>query len=110
MAQYIQLQKNDIQRIANHYGLIVVDFKPIEGGASNSSYVLKTPQNRYVLTVFDEKTVAYVVKLGQLLLFGKVRLYYYTPGTAAYRRSHTGLSTKTSHVEDLHFRAGLLEY
>lgn len=69
MAQYIQLQKNDIQRIANHHGLIVVDFKPIEGGASNSSYVLKTPQNRYVLTVFDEKTVAYVVKLGQLLLF-----------------------------------------
>jgi len=69
MAQYIQLQKNDIQRIANHYGLIVVDYKPIEGGASNSSYVLKTPQNRYVLTVFDEKTLAYVVKLGQLLLF-----------------------------------------
>ena len=44
------------------------EFEPIEGGAGNSSCLLRTRQGNYVLTVFDDKTLAYVVRLGKLLL------------------------------------------
>lgn len=68
MARYAQLQENDVQEIVSNYDLAVVDFEPIEGGAGNSSYLLRTQQDNYVLTVFDDKTAAYVGRLGQLLL------------------------------------------
>jgi homoserine kinase type II len=68
MARYTQLDEKDIQEIARNYNLVVEDFAPIEGGAGNSSYLLHTQQGNYVLTVFDDKTLAYVVSLGKLLL------------------------------------------
>lgn len=68
MASYVQLQEHDIQEIAEDYALTVVDFEPIEGGASNSNYLLRTCQAKYVLTVFDEKTRAEATRMGRLLL------------------------------------------
>lgn len=67
MARYTQLESADIQEIVRQYNLAVVDFAPIEGGAGNSSYKLQTEQGDYVLTVFDDKTRNYVVRLGKLL-------------------------------------------
>ncbi len=69
MAVYVPLQKNDIHAIANAYGLTVVSFEPIEAGASNSNYLLYTQQGRYILTVFDDKSIDYTIELGELLLF-----------------------------------------
>ncbi len=89
MARYIQLQENDIQEIARNYNLAVAGFAPIEGGAGNSSTLLKAQQGDYVLTVFDEKTLADVVNLGQLLLllaayeFPATRLLAPTQGNIA---------------------------
>jgi Ser/Thr protein kinase RdoA (MazF antagonist) len=68
MARYTQLQESDVQEIARNYDLTVSEFEPIEGGAGNSSYLLQTQQGSTVLTVFDEKTLSYVTRLGQLLL------------------------------------------
>ena len=68
MARYMQLQNTDIEKIAGYYGLTVVNFEPIEGGAGNSSYLLQTRQGSYVLTVFDDKSWAEVVSIGRLLL------------------------------------------
>ena len=68
MARYTQLQGNDIQEIADDYALTVVDFESIEGGATNSNYILRTRRGDYVLTVFDEKTLAEATRVGQLLL------------------------------------------
>ncbi len=51
MAKYIQLQKNDIQKIARNYNLAVADFEPIEGGAGNSRYWLRTRLGYDVLAV-----------------------------------------------------------
>jgi homoserine kinase type II len=68
MARYTQLRENEIQEIAGQYNLIVAEAEAIEGGAGNSSYLLQTRQGEYVLTVFDDKSLAYVVRLGQLLL------------------------------------------
>jgi homoserine kinase type II len=68
MARYTQMQENDIQGIANNYGLAVLEFEPIEGGAGNSSYLLRAQQDTYVLTVFEEKTFSDATRMGQLLL------------------------------------------
>ena len=68
MARYAQLQKKDIREIAGNYDLALIKYEPIEGGAGNSSYLLRTRQGNYVLTVFDDKAPAYVVRMGQLLL------------------------------------------
>ena len=89
VARYTQLQENDIQEIIRNYNLVVVGFAPIEGGASNSNYLLHTQQGKHVLTVFDDKTLAYVVSLGQLLLllaeyeFPTTRLLVPTQGNIA---------------------------
>ena len=68
MARYTQLQASDVQDIVRSFDLAVVGFDPMEGGFSNSSFRLHTGQGDYVLTVFDDKTFAYVVSLGRLLM------------------------------------------
>jgi homoserine kinase type II len=67
MANYMQLHESDVQEIAEHYDLTIIDFAPIEGGASGSHYLLHTRQGRYVLTVSGNKTPDSVTRLGQLL-------------------------------------------
>ncbi|MFQ5631639.1 MAG: homoserine kinase [bacterium] len=68
MAGYTQLQRSTLEKLAGLYGLTVADFEPIAGGNANSSYLLYTKQGKYVLTVFEEKALAEVVRIGQLLL------------------------------------------
>jgi len=68
MARYVQLQKNDIEKIADSYDLTIFNYEPIEGGAGNSSYLLRTLLGNYVLTVFDDKAPVSVANMGQLLL------------------------------------------
>jgi homoserine kinase type II len=68
MATYTQLSPHDIQSLADNYDLSIVEFKPLDGGNGNSSYLLKTEQATFVLTVCDDKTVDEVFNMGQLLL------------------------------------------
>ena len=68
MATYTQLNKQDIQSLADNYDLRVIKFLPIDGGSGNSSYILKTEKLSYVLTVCDDKKIDEVFKMGQLLL------------------------------------------
>lgn len=68
MARYTLLEKKDIQEISAVYDLKVLGFKPIDGGHGNSSYLLKTQENEYVLTVFDDKPLSSVKLLAKLLL------------------------------------------
>ena len=68
MATYTQLNKQDIQSLADNYDLRVIKFLPIDGGSGNSSYILKTEKSSYVLTVCDDKKIDEVFKMGQLLL------------------------------------------
>jgi len=69
MAIYTQLNQQDIQSLADNYDLKIVEFSPLYVGNSNSSYILKTQQASYVLTVCDDKEFDEVFKMGQLLLF-----------------------------------------
>ena len=68
MAPYTQLNQQDIQSLANNYDLKIVEFSSLDGGNGNSSYILKTQQASYVLTVCDNKEFDEVFNLGQLLL------------------------------------------
>jgi homoserine kinase type II len=68
MTVYTQLQARDVRDLCDDYGLAVLDFEPIEAGASNSNYVLHTRQGRYVLTFFDDKTLDHATRLARLLL------------------------------------------
>ena len=69
MARYTQLQPSDVREIICQYDLTLIDFVPLDGGASNSSYSLQTNHGGHVLTVFDDKTGEYVTQLAQLLVF-----------------------------------------
>ena len=69
MAKYTKLNQQDIQSLADSYELKINDFFMLDGGNGNSSYVLKTKNHNYVLTVCDDKELEEVFNLGQLLLF-----------------------------------------
>jgi len=66
MAQYSKLQKNEIHEISSKYELKVIDYEPIEEGEGNSSYLVRTNQKQYVLTVFEIEHIR-VVNLSKLL-------------------------------------------
>ena len=68
MARYTQLNQQEIQKIASNYQLEVAEFEPMDGGNGNSSYLMKTEERTYVLTVCDDKVFAEVFNMGQLLL------------------------------------------
>ncbi len=68
MATYTQLNQDEIQNLADHYNLRITEFTPLDGGNGNSSHLIKTRQNTFVLTVCDDKKFDDVFKLGQLLL------------------------------------------
>lgn len=53
MAQYSKLQESDIHEISSRYGLKVIDHAPIEEGAGNSSYLVRTTGKQYIFTVFE---------------------------------------------------------
>jgi homoserine kinase type II len=67
MAPYTELDQQDIHRIAGRYGLAVLGFEPIERGACNSNFLLRAPQGSYVLTVFEEKTLAEATRIARVL-------------------------------------------
>lgn len=68
MASYTQLSHTEIKALADQYGLTVTESEPLDGGNGNSSYLLKTRQATYVLTVCDDKAFDEVNHMGQLLL------------------------------------------
>ena len=67
MAVYSLLQDSDIREIAGSYDLTMVDYEPIAAGAGNSNYLVRAQQASYVLTVFEDTTLALTVEHGRLL-------------------------------------------
>jgi homoserine kinase type II len=69
MAQITQLKRHEVMRFAERFALPdVLSYSPLEGGASNSSYVITTSEGRFVLSVCDEKTLNEIVVNNSLLL------------------------------------------
>ena len=66
MAQYLQLQENEILSITKQYNLKQIGYEPIEEGKGNTSYLVQTAQRQYILTIFEIENNR-VVKLCKLL-------------------------------------------
>jgi len=67
MAAQTQLLGSDIRKIADSYDLPMVDYERIAAGTANSNYLLRAQQASYVLTVFEDTTLALTVEHGRLL-------------------------------------------
>jgi Ser/Thr protein kinase RdoA (MazF antagonist) len=67
MAAFTQLKESDIRGIADSYDLTMVDYEPIAAGTANSNYLVQAQQSSYVLTVFEDTTLALTVEHGRLL-------------------------------------------
>lgn len=67
MAIYTKLQKDDVQQIADSYSLSLTGFEPMEGGSSNTTYLLHTSQGACVLTVFEDAGFIDVTRIGRVL-------------------------------------------
>jgi len=67
MAAFTQLKESDIRGIADSYDLTMVDYEPIAAGTANSNYLVQAQQASYVLTVFEDTTLALAVQHGRLL-------------------------------------------
>ena len=53
MTQYIELKENDISGILRKYNLRQIGYDSIEEGAGNTTYIVRTKQDQYVLTIFE---------------------------------------------------------
>ncbi len=67
MATFTQLNHAEVQQLMHNYALNVVEYKPLVGGNGNSSFIVKTEQAQYVLTVCDDKSFDEVSVTAQLL-------------------------------------------
>lgn len=68
MALYTQLKKDEIQHIANDYGLGNVNsFFPLSGGSENSNYLIKSELGKFVLTICEQKTIEEAKQLASIL-------------------------------------------
>jgi homoserine kinase type II len=66
MAQYLQLKENELLEVVRKYDLESIGYEPIEEGAGNTSYFVRTSKKPYILTIFEIKKVR-VANLCKLL-------------------------------------------
>lgn len=57
MAQYLQLQENEILEVVRRYNLKLINYEPIDDGAGNTSYFIQTTKKPYILTIFEIKKI-----------------------------------------------------
>ena len=68
MVLYTTLTNHEISEFAELYSIgTVLDYKPLEGGSTNSSYVIESSGGKYILTISDDKTLQQTEILVNLL-------------------------------------------
>ncbi len=68
MTPHTILDKEDIHSIISKYGLGQVNsFKVLSGGSENTNYLLRLKEDRYVLTICEQKTIEEATGLANLL-------------------------------------------
>lgn len=67
MAVYSKLDKNDINKIIRQYEFEVFDYQEMEGGASNSNYLLNTSTGKCMMTIIEDGGFEAANQLAQLL-------------------------------------------
>jgi len=67
MARYSVLVPQQIEYLAGLYDLKIDSYRPMEGGAANSSFLIQAQDGKYVLTVYEDKTMDEVAAMGRIL-------------------------------------------
>jgi len=67
MARLTNLVDADISAISKTYGLEITRYQPITGGEENSSFLLKTRSQDYVLTFYEKRSFVEVENVALLL-------------------------------------------
>jgi homoserine kinase type II len=67
MAKQTILDHKDIAAIADKYQLQIDRWAPIDGGDENSSFLLNSPEDDYVLTVYEKKSLPEVEQAVMML-------------------------------------------
>ena len=56
MAVYTKISRNDIISIDRKFNLgKIISFKGIKKGIENTNYLIKTKNNKYILTIFEKR-------------------------------------------------------
>jgi homoserine kinase type II len=69
MALYARLDKTAVEGLARRFGIgDITAFSIMDGGLENTSYCVETSSARYVLTLWDQKSLKDATKLANLLI------------------------------------------
>lgn len=67
MAQYINITRQEIHRLAQRYNITVKNYTALEGGMANSNFLLDAASGQYILTIAEEKPYTEVVMVASVL-------------------------------------------
>lgn len=68
MEQYTRLNEKEIRAILAQFDIHTISsFKLLSGGSENTNYLVKSENKKYVLCIFEQKTVENAKELAQLL-------------------------------------------
>ncbi len=69
MALYARLDRTAVESLARRFGIDdITDFSVMEGGSENSNYCIEANSGKYVLTLFDQKSLKHATNLASLLV------------------------------------------
>ena len=69
MALYAQLDRSAVEGLARRFGIgDITAFSVMDGGRENTSYCVESSSGRYVLTLWDQKSLKHATDLANLLV------------------------------------------
>ena len=70
MALYAQLDRHAVESLTRRFGIAdITDFFVMDGGLENTSYCVATSSAKYVLTLWDQKSLSHATNLASLLVY-----------------------------------------
>ncbi len=70
MALYAQLDRSAVEGLSRRFGIDnITAFSVMDGGRENTSYCVETSSARYVLTLWDQKSLKQATNLANLLVY-----------------------------------------
>ena len=70
MALYAQLDRSAVEGLARRFGIgDITAFSVMDGGRENTSYCVETSSARYILTLWDQKSLRHATNLANLLVY-----------------------------------------
>ena len=75
MAIYTKISRNDIISIEQKFNLgKIISFKGIKKGIENTNYLIRTKNNKYILTIFEKRVQKKDLPFFMDLMFGLSKL------------------------------------